>query len=73
MKTNFEYYYFTKAYDKTGDIKWYCNTTVFNITVGTVNYSKLFNNHIFMPYSQTGFSVLCLNDISQFISQLYNQ
>lgn len=70
MQTKFEYYFFTKAYSLIGDIKWYCHTTIFKLTVGTINYDRLFNKYVFIPYGKTGYSALCLDEISKFITLL---
>ena len=68
MKINYKYIHFVSA--TLVDNAWYCLNNKSGYQLGIVEYYPKWKQYVFTPDTDTCFSVDCLSDIINFISQL---
>ena len=70
QKTKYKYVHFVKVGDSGKTQVWDCYNSANQYTLGRISYLNTWRQYIFSPNSYAYFSVGCMEDICNFISQL---
>ena len=73
MKTEYKYLEFTQFADTGKTTKWNCHNKSSGTILGKIKWHPAWRRYCYFPIIHAVYDITCLNDISDFLEQLWQK